>query len=198
MARALYSRCEILVLDDLFSSLDQKTRFSVAAKLLSTDGHAKTYRTTVIFTTQSGKRRSYSKVGLYLTVLAALVKFAETVLALEAGGSLVFNGSSEDWLAEKKHHKVVNLLEEGPDLSDTIETSENDIEPLKISTAKSAAEEEEQIRRQVGDASLWWYYFGTFGYLNLLVVMFCTIAAVLASNFPRRSSQVAFCVLALI
>jgi ABC-type Mn2+/Zn2+ transport system ATPase subunit len=55
LARALYSRCSILLLDDLFSSLDRKTQQTVASRLLSSDGHAKKHGITILFTTHSGR-----------------------------------------------------------------------------------------------------------------------------------------------
>jgi ATP-binding cassette subfamily C (CFTR/MRP) protein 1 len=54
LARALYSRSSILILDDLFSSLDRKTQQTVASRLLSDDGHVKKHGITVLFTTHSG------------------------------------------------------------------------------------------------------------------------------------------------
>jgi ABC-type nitrate/sulfonate/bicarbonate transport system ATPase subunit len=54
LARALYSRCSILILDDLFSSLDRKTQSMVTTKLFSAGGHIKTHKKTVVFTSHSG------------------------------------------------------------------------------------------------------------------------------------------------
>jgi ABC-type bacteriocin/lantibiotic exporter with double-glycine peptidase domain len=54
LARALYSRCALLVLDDLFSALDRRTQTVVAKRLFSADGHVKKYSCGVLFATHSG------------------------------------------------------------------------------------------------------------------------------------------------
>ncbi|KAK5122260.1 hypothetical protein LTR85_004170 [Meristemomyces frigidus] len=51
LARAVYSRCEILVLDDPFSALDRATENLVANRLLGRDGLLRRLRTTVFITT---------------------------------------------------------------------------------------------------------------------------------------------------
>jgi ATP-binding cassette subfamily C (CFTR/MRP) protein 1 len=51
LARALYSKSPVLLLDDLFTSLDQKTRAFVIEALLGADGHAKKYNLTILLAT---------------------------------------------------------------------------------------------------------------------------------------------------
>ena len=49
LARALYARCPLLLLDDPFSSLDRKTRRVVANRLFNADGHIQKHGITVVF-----------------------------------------------------------------------------------------------------------------------------------------------------
>ena len=55
LARALYSQCSLLLLDDPFSSLDRKTRTLVATRLFGRDGHAQKHGITVIFASHEGE-----------------------------------------------------------------------------------------------------------------------------------------------
>lgn len=55
LARALYSRCSLLLLDNLFSSLDRKTRRTVAARLFNSDGHIRKHGITVVFASHDSK-----------------------------------------------------------------------------------------------------------------------------------------------
>lgn len=53
LARALYSRCSILVLDDFLGSLDEKTKRIVVHQLFSKDGHAHLRQCTIILVTHT-------------------------------------------------------------------------------------------------------------------------------------------------
>jgi ABC-type bacteriocin/lantibiotic exporter with double-glycine peptidase domain len=55
LARALYSRCSILVLDDFLSSLDRKTQGIVAHQLFSKNGHIQLRQCTMILVTHNSK-----------------------------------------------------------------------------------------------------------------------------------------------
>jgi ATP-binding cassette subfamily C (CFTR/MRP) protein 1 len=55
LARALYSRCSILVLDDFFSAIDKTTKRSIAAQLFGKEGHFQKHGCTVVFATHTSK-----------------------------------------------------------------------------------------------------------------------------------------------
>jgi ATP-binding cassette, subfamily C (CFTR/MRP), member 1 len=59
LARALYSKSPVLILDDLFSSLDRRTRGIVLERLLGKEGHAKTHNLTGILATHLGKIQGF-------------------------------------------------------------------------------------------------------------------------------------------
>lgn len=54
LARAIYARCQILVLDDAFNALDAKTESNVIQRLLGSEGILKTTGTTVFMITHAG------------------------------------------------------------------------------------------------------------------------------------------------
>jgi ABC-type nitrate/sulfonate/bicarbonate transport system ATPase subunit len=60
LARAVYARCEIVVLDDPFSALDGKTESNIAENLLGPHGLFKSMGTTVFLITNSGKIKASS------------------------------------------------------------------------------------------------------------------------------------------
>jgi ATP-binding cassette, subfamily C (CFTR/MRP), member 1 len=49
LARALYARCPLLLLDDPFSSLDRKTRRRIASRLFDADGFIRKHGVTAVF-----------------------------------------------------------------------------------------------------------------------------------------------------
>jgi ATP-binding cassette subfamily C (CFTR/MRP) protein 1 len=56
LARALYARCEVLLLDDPFSSLDGRTRRNIASRLFGVDGFVRKHKITVIFVSHESKK----------------------------------------------------------------------------------------------------------------------------------------------
>jgi ABC-type transport system involved in cytochrome bd biosynthesis fused ATPase/permease subunit len=55
LARALYSRCDILILDDILSALDKKTEKMVMGKLFGSKGLFQKLGSTVIMVTHASK-----------------------------------------------------------------------------------------------------------------------------------------------
>jgi ATP-binding cassette subfamily C (CFTR/MRP) protein 1 len=58
LARALYSRCSILVFDDLLGALDRKTKHAIIERLFGPDGHVERHGLTVILATHTSRFRS--------------------------------------------------------------------------------------------------------------------------------------------
>ncbi|KAF2667127.1 P-loop containing nucleoside triphosphate hydrolase protein [Microthyrium microscopicum] len=170
LARALYSRCSILILDDLFSSLDRKTQSIIANKLFSSGGHVETHKLTVLFTTHS----------------AALASFSSQMLVLSEGASLAFVGLTKDWLKEKQTHSNLALPEEEPETDDKTDNDTKEPAALPPPVAKV-----EDLSRQMGDASLWGYYFKSISTSNLVGIVIVLILSNLASAFPQIWLKVA-------
>lgn len=58
LARLVYARCDIAILDDSFSALDSKTGDQVISNLLGPKGWFRQKDTTVIWVTNEGKQES--------------------------------------------------------------------------------------------------------------------------------------------
>jgi hypothetical protein len=114
-----------------------------------------------------------------LTVTATLVNFSEDIMVFEAGGKLAFTGKTEDWFKEKKDHKNIDLPEEEP-----VKMINGDAEGEKP-VAEELDDENERIRRQVGDSALWSYYFRAVGTTNLIIIVVLQLITLLGQNFPR-------------
>ena len=63
LARALYARCETVLLDDSFSALDGKTESLIVDNLFGPRGHFRRMGTTVILVTNSGEPENVSLEG---------------------------------------------------------------------------------------------------------------------------------------
>lgn len=58
LARAIFARNDILIMDDPFSALDKTTRSLISARLMGPRGLLRRLGTTVIYATHSGQFRS--------------------------------------------------------------------------------------------------------------------------------------------
>jgi len=63
LARAVYARCEIVVLDDCFSALDGKTESRIVENLLGPTGLFRKMGITVFFSTNSCKFKTFPVKG---------------------------------------------------------------------------------------------------------------------------------------
>lgn len=62
LARAVYSRRKLLLLDDIFSALDRKTKTTIIARLLGVDGLLRKVKSTIVLVTHESK--TPSKISL--------------------------------------------------------------------------------------------------------------------------------------
>ena len=102
------------------------------------------------------------------------------MLVFETGGSFAFVGLTEDWIKEKSTQQNHDLPAEEPI------TEDNEKNEDKTTEALNSRDEEEKIRRQIGDSTLWTYYFKTVGTFNLIIVGVLQLLSVLGSNFPSE------------
>lgn len=153
LARAVYARKDVVLLDDIFSGLDADTEERIFMRLFSQQGLFRKLGTTVLLVTHAVHRLSY----------------ADHVIAMTADGSIAEQGTFEQLKASEGY---VAMLEAEYKAE---KSKEDDIEEKPASAVHAALieEEEEQLvqeestelhiaqedlTRQTGDLSLYWYY----------------------------------------
>jgi hypothetical protein len=72
------------------------------------------------------------------------------------------------------------LPDQEPTTEDKGKTEDQTMVPL------NSRDEEEKISRQIGDSTLWTYYFKTIGIFNLIVVGALQLLSVIGANFPSE------------
>lgn len=104
MARAVYSKAPVLILDDVFSGLDTRTAAAISSRLLSKDGHLRQSGRSAILTTNN-----YHFLSL-----------ADTITVLE-NGRISWTGTYDgmdpvllpeldnDWSEDSSHGKILDL-----------------------------------------------------------------------------------------
>ncbi|RSL59881.1 hypothetical protein CEP51_013857 [Fusarium floridanum] len=141
LARAVYAQKRLLVLDDVFSSLDNSTSEKVFQRLLGSSGVLRRSKTTVILTT--------SKVHF--------LPAADYITTLEDGR---ITSNQEPY--EKLESIAKGVLKD-------LEANETDTKPHRPSE-KSPAKKEIDLARQTGDTACYKIYLRSMGWKIITIV----------------------------
>ncbi|KAG9690493.1 putative multidrug resistance protein, partial [Aureobasidium melanogenum] len=172
LARAVYSRKELVLLDDVLSALDNRTRNTITSRLFSRTGVFKKLGATVILTAHS------------LQELA----FADHVLVLDLKGNL----TPFDTYADAAADSCLELnAGDGNDQVDERLASTDDPTTLGPATeVQDKVEPETQLTdltRSTGDFKLYAYYFRTTGWLYLITFLAVAATTAFAENFAQHA-----------
>ncbi|RCI13536.1 hypothetical protein L249_5547 [Ophiocordyceps polyrhachis-furcata BCC 54312] len=146
LARAVYARASIMLLDDVFSSLDRKTALDVFGRLLGADGILRREGTTVLLATHT--------VAQHLT-------FADNIVTLDESGTVI-NQLRADDSNRLNEHRGPSCLELERDKGCFLEFRDE-----KPAARKDAAQDfpEQVTLRKTGDMSLYRFYLKSVGTL---------------------------------
>ncbi|CAI7588489.1 unnamed protein product [Penicillium discolor] len=160
LARALYSRSRLVLLDDVFSGIDSSATEAIARDIFSNTGLLRKMRTTVVFATHS----------------MFLLQYADNVIVLEDGhiletGSLDTLKTPNSYIQELKTASATSSVNSsGISPSDKVEPS-----LLPDKKDEDFAEDEldnqdsyDDLNRQEGDFSVYSYYASASGRLTFI------------------------------
>ncbi|KAK1635152.1 P-loop containing nucleoside triphosphate hydrolase protein [Colletotrichum phormii] len=171
LARAIYSRPQIALFDDIFSGLDNHTARTVFQRVFGAKtGIFRTWGTTIILATQS----------------VSFLSQSDMIIALESG-KIAEKGSFGDCLHAKGY--VSSLISSNAEKQD--ESSPQPEEPAGRTTSDDPIEkraktvkQQDDKRRQLGDWSVYGYYFGSVGASLVAVLMVLEVTWAFFSTFP--------------
>ncbi|KAJ5701344.1 hypothetical protein N7488_008892 [Penicillium malachiteum] len=162
LARAVYSRKEVVILDDVFSGLDADTEERIFMKLLSKQGLFRRMGTTVLLATHAVHRLAY----------------ADLIIAMDSQGTIAEQGTLEELEANDGY---VSLLK-ARYRSDSDDGTATHQEPQTVQLATTELEETPEIEtvaaelsRQNGDLSLYAYYLGSVHWASTALWLGCFI-----------------------
>ncbi|KGO72305.1 ABC transporter, integral membrane type 1 [Penicillium expansum] len=168
LARALYSRSKLVLLDDVFSGIDSSTTEAIARDLFSNTGLLRKLQTTVVFATHS----------------MFLLQYADNVIVLEDGrvletGSLDSLKTPNSYTQDLKSASVTSSVNSSG-ISSNDEAISSSISHMKN---EDLAEDDvdnpdsyDDLNRQEGDFSVYSYYASASGRLTFIS---CLIVALL-------------------
>lgn len=156
LARAVYSRAEVIMLDDVFSGLDNDTEEIIYRKLFGPHGPIKRYRTTVIMVTHAVRR---------LPIADMIISLSKEGRVVEQGSYAVLSSSVGGYV----HSLDVHIKESrAVRTNDSVQTKE----PPKTAESPALAaildkdDEKQDLVRRKGEWSTYAHYFKSAGYLS--------------------------------
>jgi ATP-binding cassette subfamily C (CFTR/MRP) protein 1 len=153
LARAVYAKKELVILDDVFSGLDAETEELVFNRLLRKQGLLQQMQVTVLLVTHAVHRLPYSN----------------HVIALDNMGRIAEQGSFDKLKDSGGYVQDLAAKLKGEDDSSSEEDNGDELQPIKLVPTFPADQEEfnaqtEELNRQTGDFQVYKYYFASIGW----------------------------------
>ncbi|KAK4076517.1 hypothetical protein Purlil1_12630 [Purpureocillium lilacinum] len=173
LARAVYSRPEIALFDDIFAGLDSRTSNRIFANLFSPSGLLKQWGTTVLLATQSVNFLESAELIISLSQEGRISEQG-TFRTLKAAGGYVAS-----LLSAKPESAAANIHDDSAD--------DHEADGTKAEYKAKVAPEQKDTRRQLGDSTVYRYYFGSIGVTFFVVLLALEIGWAFLQSFPSES-----------
>ncbi|PYH88676.1 putative ABC multidrug transporter [Aspergillus ellipticus CBS 707.79] len=168
LARAVYARKEIIILDDVFSSLDTTTEDHIFHHLIGSHGLLRSIDSTVICASSAVKRSPY----------------ADHIIVLDNNGFVIEQGSFKTLDSAGGYVSSFSLgLPEWGYKADMFPASGIQVNPTEKTNA-AETEDETENRPQGGDVSIYMYYVQSIGWLQTIVFLVAIAGFVFCISFP--------------
>jgi len=165
LARAVYARKDLIVIDDVLSGLDATTEEKIFARLFSKQGLLRDLGTTVIFVTHAVHRLSY----------------ADHVIAMNSTGTIIEQGSFDQLQGSGGYvqgfaikHKAEN---HEPSTESPNPHASGFVRAVGDIENEILAVEENNLTRQTGELSTYKYYFLSIGWSRSLIALLCLMVS---------------------
>ncbi|KAF5534749.1 multidrug resistance-associated 1 [Fusarium mexicanum] len=156
LARAIYSKAGVLILDDVFSGQDASTEEHIYRMIFSEVGLLRELGTTVVCVTNAIHRLAY----------------ADHVVALSEHGTVQHQGTFEQLKNDTDYFSGLHLRQNGAAKEDGGSSKAND----KSTSAPQGPEEEtESANRALGELATYGYYFNTVPKWHVLLLVTLTV-----------------------
>lgn len=162
LARAVYARKELILLDDVFSALDVNTVEVIIRRLLGQNGLLPRLRSTVIIVTHSHK----------------VIRMAEQVIVLSKDGRIANQGRPNLSLECELQSSAAD---------GSFERANTDaVQVAKIQAPKGpSTEDKEDLARKTGEWRIYKFYFRNFQKKYLAMFIACSMGAAFSSRFSQ-------------
>ncbi|KAL3441173.1 P-loop containing nucleoside triphosphate hydrolase protein [Aspergillus insuetus] len=169
LARAIYARKRILILDDVFSGLDAATENHIFCSLLGVTGLLREAGTTVVLASSSVKR----------------VPYADHIVVLDERGKVAETGSFSD-LAEQSGY-VSSFSLPAPNWDSTSETEfvpKSKPSRTEVLPVKKEDWSEENVHKHTGSLATYLFYIRAVGWVPTIIFLTTIAGFVFCISFP--------------
>ncbi|KAM5348158.1 hypothetical protein ACJ41O_007982 [Fusarium nematophilum] len=172
LARAVYSRPQVALFDDVFSGLDSYTAQRAFENLFGRQGLFRRWGTTVVLATQSGN----------MSFLAS----GDFILCLDKDGRVSEQGQFTSLKAAGGYVQHLLRSTGSPGCTTTDEHVEEGhvVTKLAVPKPEAAPEQEQDTRRQLGDSTVYRYYFSSIGSVFVVTLLALEIVWAFFESFP--------------
>nr|POE78011.1 multidrug resistance-associated protein 1 [Quercus suber] len=185
LARAIYARKQLIILDSALSSLDIDTDESIYRAVLGPEGLCKRHGFTVVCFTHTGKFAEARSLKPWYDVIKGMtdrskvryMRWAYHVISIGSNGTF-----------EEQHHQqdhIVPALESYDALSPSVARSDVKADPSNAETICTVENEEEDpidLARRSGDISLYAYLVRVVGWPYSMLFFFTVVLYALAAE----------------
>ncbi|KAJ5139829.1 P-loop containing nucleoside triphosphate hydrolase protein [Penicillium atrosanguineum] len=166
LARALYSRESILILDDVLTGLDRHTENSILKSVFGPQGLVEETDQTVVMATNSAHHLSH----------------ADFIVSLDQHGKVIEKGSYEELMASSGY---VSTLASTPSKANTSRAPDLLLDDETLQDLNLEDEETDTTSRQAGDWTIYLYYFQIIGWPLLFLFFSCAVLFIFGLISPQ-------------
>jgi ATP-binding cassette, subfamily C (CFTR/MRP), member 1 len=178
VARAIYSKKDLVLLDDVMSGLDAGTEDRMFNNLFGENGLFRAIGTTVIYATNGGMYLDVAhSLRNCLTTKVHRLSYAQHIIVLDSEGKIAEQGSYETLSSTTK-----NAQSAPPEYSESANpTADTDSGKTTILGPPNV----QGLDRRAGDSAVYKYYVRTVGWFNFAVFLGSCSLFIFALVFPR-------------
>lgn len=171
IARTLYFGPEIALFDDVFSGLDNHTARHIFRHVFAANGLLRRSGAAILLATQS----------------AAFLPSADVIISLDGNGGIGEIGTYQDLKHANGYTHALARAQSDAGLSATSALSAQPPPPVETAKTEHKAKEKAQVddkRRQLGDRTVYSYYFGSVGSVFVAALLGLEIGWAFLQCFP--------------
>ncbi|KAL4782982.1 P-loop containing nucleoside triphosphate hydrolase protein [Aspergillus varians] len=167
IARAVYARKELVIFDDVFSSLDAETENHIFQHLFGDHGLLRSVNATVLFASSSVKR----------------VPFMDHIIVLDKHGWIIEQGSFS--ALDSAGGYISSFALDSPDADSKMDTEHKSATPNeKIYSSEQSSDIESDNYRGNGDISVYLYYIRSIGWGSTIFFTVAISGFIFCISFP--------------
>ena len=174
LARAVYAKAELLILDDVFSGLDNDTEELIFKKLFARSGPLRRLKTTVLMVTHAVHRLPYADLIVSLNENGRISEQGNYISLVNSNGyvhSLDVRYKQEQQLAEEDEIAAV-------------EAPRQDKADARTNAVTDEDDGEQDLIRRTGEWSTYKHWFKSCGYFNSFMSFLWSVVYVMMVQMP--------------